>query len=507
MRSFTWLPLGPVADGFRPWLDAYRRQSPGRRRAIRWGLAGAILAVAAVAVVATTPSLGTPGTWYLGMGRHYAADDLSKVARAFDRQRIAYQVDDQRRVAVPWSQREAAEAAAAKLELGPRLPGEIRDEVQAPGLLDSPSDREAREHRRQEQILESLLARVPGVAGAFVRVNQPRPRLGLQPAERPWAFVSLETEGDRPLPFQSVQLITTVVNGFDRGIAPESITVVDRRGHKYLDAANPSLGVLSRNLAEEERLTREIEGELDWIRGVRVSVQLPDAPADEPRPPAPTATAEAAKGPDAAAPVIAINRPLEIAEPPPSPPIAPAAPASPPATAGPRPGREHGRVWVKVPRSYYYQVGMIPGRKEPSPDDFQKLVAKTEELVRQGIGGVVPLAGPSAWQATVSVIPDELPSPAPAMPASETRGVPATWAVAAGVAGLLAALAALAAWLVRLGLRPASRREASPRGVRYHRGSAASPGPSELVREFVRRNPESAVSVLERWTSQGGETP
>ena len=41
--------------------------------------------------------------------------------------------------------------------------------------------------------------------------------------------------------------------------------------------------------------------------------------------------------------------------------------------------------------------------------------------------------------------------------------------------------------------------------VRYHRGTTATPGPSERVREFVRRNPESAVSVLERWTSQGAD--
>ncbi|WP_165231984.1 hypothetical protein [Aquisphaera insulae] len=501
MRSFTWLPLGPVADGIRPWLDAYRRQSAGRRRAVRWGIAGAIGAVAAVVALVSAPSLGTPGTSYLGMGRRFAPHDLSKVGHALDRKQIAYQIDDQRRVAVPTSQREAAEALIAKLDLGPRLPGEIRDQAPAPGLFDPLSEREAREHRQREQMLEAMLVELEGIVGAFVRIETPRPRLGFQPPERSSAFVRLETEGDRPLPFQTVQSIATYVTGFDRSIAPESITVVDRRGHKYLDAANPSLGVLSKNLAEEERLKSEILDELDWIKGVGISVQLPEAAEAEPRPQERPA-GDGTKAPEAAGPSIVINRPMEIAEPPP-----PARSIPKPLPSPPRPERERGRIWVKVPRSYYYQVIMLPGHKEPSPDELQKLVIKTEELVRTGIAAVVPLSGPEAWQATISVIPDELPAAVTPMPAAEPRPIAASWGVIGAAAALIATVAAAVAWGLWTGLRPAARREAAPRGVRYHRGSAASPGPSERVREFVRLNPESAVSVLERWTSQGGQTP
>ena len=63
-----------------------------------------------------------------------------------------------------------------------------------------------------------------------------------------------------------------------------------------------------------------------------------------------------------------------------------------------------------MPRSYYYQVSILPSHKEPSLEELQKLVARTEEQIRTGIALVVPLSGPLAWKTTIDVIPDEVPS-------------------------------------------------------------------------------------------------
>ena len=41
-------------------------------------------------------------------------------------------------------------------------------------------------------------------------------------------------------------------------------------------------------------------------------------------------------------------------------------------------------------------------------------------------------------------------------------------------------------------------------GRRYRVDSGDEPNPSERVRELVRRDPEAAASVLQRWTTQGG---
>ena len=280
MRSFTWLSSGSALGRFRSWLEHLRQSLLAQRPAVRWVLAAGTIAVVAYLGYLGASSLSTTSeSIYLGSGRSYSWDDLNKIGRALDRQRIPYHVDDQRRVTVSEDQREQAEAAIAKLDLGPRLPGEIRDQSAAPSLWESPHDREIREHREQEKILESMIGELHGIVGCFVRLDQPKARFGLQPSAKPSAFVRLETEGDRQLPFQTVQSITTILRGYEPGLSAEAVTVVDRRGHKYLDAGNPALSVLSHNRAREEELSQQILEQLEWIKGVRVSVQLPDAPA------------------------------------------------------------------------------------------------------------------------------------------------------------------------------------------------------------------------------------
>ena len=162
-------------------------------------------------------------------------------------------------------------------------------------------------------------------------------------------------------------------------------------------------------------------------------------------------------------------------------------------------------MWVKVPRSYYYNVSILPSRKEPTIEELQKLVVRTEEQIRTGIAHVVPLAGAAAWEARVDVIPDEVPLSRPPIvgPAPNPRRVALDWGIAGAMGALAAALVTVGSWVIS-SRRPARRPEMSS-SVRYHRGTTATPGPSERVREFVRRNPESAVSVLERWTSQGAD--
>ncbi len=90
---------------------------------------------------------------------------------------------------------------------------------------------------------------------------------------KPTAFVYIETEGNRQLPYQTVQSIPAILAGYEPELTPGSITVMDRRGNRYLDPGNPALGDNSRNRAREEELIAEILEKLDWIKGVRVQVQ------------------------------------------------------------------------------------------------------------------------------------------------------------------------------------------------------------------------------------------
>ena len=150
---------------------------------------------------------------------------------------------------------------------------------------------------------------------------------------------------------------------------------------------------------------------------------------------------------------------------------------------------------MKVPRSYYYNVSILPNRKEPTIEELQKLVERTAEQIRTGIAHVVPLAGAEAWEARVDVIPDEVPLSRPPIvgTAPDTRRVALDW----GIAGAMGALAA--AWYGRLvGHRfpPAGAATGISSSIRYHRGTRRRRGPPN---EFASSsaaipNPRSASS-------------
>jgi hypothetical protein len=499
------------------WLHRQRQAARALRPAIRWGLFAVPVSLFLLLLYLSVTPLAAPETIYLGSGRRYSSDDLNRISRILRRQQIAYQVDEQRRITVASDVRDQAETAIAKADIGVRPPGDIRDD-QAAGASpwESIYDKELREQNGREKILEAMISSLPGVVGSFVRINRPRPRFGLQPTPRASAFVQLETEGDRQLPFRTVQSIMTILTANEPGLTTDAVTVLDHRGHKYLDAGNPALSAQSYTRAREEQYSQEILEKLDWITGVRVSVQLPEAaPAVERSAPStavkeqgsrlqasPSASAEAAR-PEPPAPIVAVNRPLSAVEPPPAPALRPAAAASPAQSPS-----EPGRIWVRIPRSYYYHVSILPGHKEPSLEEFQKLAAGIEEKIRTGIGMVVPLSGRGAWKATIDVIPDAVPLSRPTVvpTAAEPRRLAIDWSIAGAVGVTAVALVLGGSWIFAA-RRPLVRRESAPHRLRFDGGSALVPGPSERVREFVRRNPESALSVLERWTRPGGDGP
>ena len=280
MRSFDWLSVSTALARIGRWFETARQSLLARRPLVRWSLAAVVVSILILAGYLGTASLAPAGSSYLASGRRFSPDDLVKVRRALERQQHRLpRPTIRRRVAVSADEFELASAAIAKLELGPRSLDDLRDLSAGSSVFESPHDRELRQQQRQEKILESLINELPGIVGSFVLINRPSERWGLRPAAKPTVFVSLETEEDRQLPFRTVQSITTNLTGALPGLSAEAITVVDRRGHKYLDAGNPALSALSHSRAREEELSQEILEQLDWIKGVRVSVQLPGAGA------------------------------------------------------------------------------------------------------------------------------------------------------------------------------------------------------------------------------------
>jgi flagellar biosynthesis/type III secretory pathway M-ring protein FliF/YscJ len=91
-----------------------------------------------------------------------------------------------------------------------------------------------------------------------------------------------------------------------------------------------------------------------------------------------------------------------------------------------------------------------------------------------------------------------------ALPAgADHRRIAADWGIIGAVAAAVAVLMALGSW-IQAARRPARLIESPSAGRRYREDAADEPGPSERVRELVRRDPEVAASVLQRWATQGG---
>jgi hypothetical protein len=183
----------------------------------------------------------------------------------------------------------------------------------------------------------------------------------------------------------------------------------------------------------------------------------------------------------------------------------PAAP--PPATEISRPDPaqadrvERGQVLVNVPRSFYYNR-ILPraDRREHSLEELQQMAARIKEQIVRA----VRLDVPESWVVDVETIPDDVPPAETALlPGPDSRRKVIDWGIVASVAAAVAVVAALGSWIqfARRPLRTVETRFET-HTWRYRTDSEAESSSSERVRELVRRDPEAAASVLQRWTAQ-----
>jgi flagellar biosynthesis/type III secretory pathway M-ring protein FliF/YscJ len=534
MRTAIGLSPTVALSRLRTPVDRLRRSVMAQRPAVRWGLAlGALLAFAAASYWATT-SIATFGVRYLASKRQFSSDDLIKICKALDKQRIVYQIDEQRRVEVAADQFDQAAEVVAKLDLGQRPIDEIRGDSSG-SIWDPPSEREHKEQLMREKILERLIGQQSGVVWSLVSLQLPRSSVIRRLVSKPSAFVYIETEGGRPLPSRTVQAIPAILAGMVPDLAPAAITVMDKRGNRYFDSGNPALGDSARHHAREEEISEKIVEKLDWIKGVRVQVQVLSSRSAGRAAVAGAGASAAAKQGSGASQVateraklgtsqprssgspatVAVNQPLDLevdrgphARPAPAAVPAPVAGresaansqgAAPPADRE----REHGRVLVYVPRSFYYNAEISTNNREPSREELLRMADRIEKQIRTAVGLVVPES--ESWKVEVDRIPDEVMLNRPAVLSSATDGRRKflDWGIVGATLAMVSIVAAVASW-IQLARRPLRPGEPAVHPRRYRADSASEPGPSERVRELIRRSPEAAASVLQRWTGQGG---
>jgi flagellar biosynthesis/type III secretory pathway M-ring protein FliF/YscJ len=495
----------------------------------------AILAIVAMIglVYASTAGLSTETVRYLASGRSFNSEDLVQISRELDAQAIVYRIDERRRVEVAPSQWQQAQAVVAKLGVGPRSINEIRGEFYNWGFWDSEQDKIRKQQLGHEKLLESMIDSLEGVSWSLVSISRPRSSLTLKPESRSSAFVYLETEDNLELPYRTVESIRTILAKNEADLSPEAITVMDRSGKLYLYGGDARQSAFSRDRAREEQLGQEIHNQIAWIRGVRVAVQLIPSGRDGPPPRSvsrgvpsslPRSTREFAEhdatpnqaepfDPNPTGSMIAVNQPLELNDP--SPEKRPDGRSTTPQDRN-QPGieetplgkapSERGRIWVRVPSSFYYDrfINRNPNAREPSRDELKMHTDRIKEQVETAVRMVV--AEPDAWQITVDTIADEvsLGARAPLPTTVDPHSIAFTWAAAVlGVAGLILIVLTIRMRSVR---RPEIPRPIERDSRRFLRDTPSEPGPSERVRELVRHNPDAAVSVLRRWVGQGGES-
>jgi flagellar M-ring protein FliF len=535
MSTNDRLYLTAARTWLRAQVDRLGRSVMARRPMVRWSVA--LLAVVSLTsmVYWAATSFTTLGVRYLVSGRGFSSDDLIKVRSALDKQQLSYRVDDSRRVAVEADQFEQAAAVVAKLEIGQRAIGDIRDQSYAPSLFESAADRENRKQLALEKIIEGLINQLDGVVSSLVSINRPQTSRWLRPNAKPTAFVYIETEGNRQLPYQTTQSISGYLTGYVPDLMPGSITVMDRHGARYLDSGNPSISNASRDRAREEDLVKEILDKLEWIKGVRVQVKVNSPRVAEPAaaltvagngsrqlPSADHASATKTGAemprsePGGSVPAMSVNQVVTLdPEPLPKPPapaltvVANGTGANPPVdgrSAEHEQQRKHepGHVLIYVPRSFYINAADIrPDNREPTQAELRLMTDRTENQIKTIVGLVTPSSEP--WKIEILTLPDELSLNRPVNLQStiDARRRVLDWGIVGTVVAVVSILAAVGSW-IQVARRPVPMSGPPLSTRRFHADSASEPGPSERVRELVRRDPEAAASVLQRWTGQGG---
>ena len=488
MRTLDRLSSTAPLAWLRTGVDRLRRAIMARSPAVRASLIlASVLSVVALACWVTMALVPT-GMRYLPSGRLFSSDDLTRIRQALDEKGITYSIED-RKVEVAAEQYDQARAIVAKLRVGSPSFEEIRSpESWVSSIVETSHEKEQKERLHQERFIELLLNNLDGIVWSQVSIRWPAPKGPRHLRGKPSAFITLETEPNRPLPLRTQQAIPPILISNEPELSNESITVIDRDGKLILDPRNPSLTNSSRDQAREEEKRKAILEKLSYIKGVHVWVRLicrQDAI------PAPASAAPTRTDP---IPAMGVNQPIELEKPARTTTAAAHPPPPPPAALA-----EHGQVLVNVPRSYYYNH-MFPkaDQREPTPEALRETVARTKESIIK----LVKMEVPDSWKVDVEMFPDDEPLGRPAI-LPEARRKAMDWGIVAAVAAAVALLTALASW-IQVVRRPARLPEMEARTRRYRADSADEPNPSERVRELVRRDPEAAASVLQRWTTQGG---
>lgn len=456
--------------------------SRARERIATFGLITRLLLLAALVGLVTaagyvlSPEESGGMAWIYNEHR-FSRDEVAQIGKILDAENIAWN-SDKGRIEVKRQRVAEVHSVLDRRSLTPLGFGDVRGQAIAPSIFEAPADLEARRNRKREQELEVAIEEIDPSLEAVVQITRTRSR-GLKPVEDLNIAVRLSAEGDREISPRTTEAIETLLFSFEPNLKPEGLSIIDRKARVYHSPTDSVVSHNSRARAREDELGGKIRDQLDWVKGIRVSVSID-----------PTAGGAAAK-PHAqvpSAPEVIVNQPIgEV-------------PAPTRTTTG---VVGKAKVFIQIPASHIVErFRAFAPEKRPTPMDLEPLFAEARDRVEKVVKNVIPTAELGSLEVS------RIDVTAPLSVSNNGTGSPTrlgrpVWLLSV-VGGVAAASVIVAAafgfWLAarRPSVRPSNvvRR---PRLV-----TRASAGPAERVRELVRLDPAAAAGVLHRWIGQGG---
>ena len=377
MRTENASALTP--DRLRGFVGRARRWMGSWGASTRWAAGG----VALTALLAAGYFLATeePVGWaWIQNGSAFTPEEVSKISKILGSKGIQT-VSKDRRISVPSGRLLEAESTLLKLNaLPPSLQG-ILDESPKPAFFETPLEREQRVNRNRARTIEAAIRSRDDALSAIVIRTPIRARgRSFDQAETVRIVAILRSDDGRLISSETIEAIQHLILSMEPDLKPDALVLLDHKLRPLLDSANPALVTRARARMREEEMTSDIKSQLNWIEGVRVSVNINPSTTHGARTPVP-------------APAAVPNAPMNL-EPDP----ASAAPAQVALPIGAVP-IEKPRILIQVPIAHYRNQFRISGaNQQPSPDDLAPYVTRTEDLIQRAVAQVVPEAELSELQ-------------------------------------------------------------------------------------------------------------
>ncbi len=502
MRTEGPRPSASATTRLRHELARARTWVRGRGRATRLALVATAAAALVAAVFLAIPADRDDVIW-LYDGRSFSGDAARSIQKALAAEKVPFRADNGRRIGVAASRWGDAMSALVKHNVAPPSLEEIEGMPPTSSPWIGAAEKQELDLWRRERWLQATIEGYGGIRSAIVKIARTQVHTGIRPEWKSSGLVILDVE--RKPSHKVVCAIQTLLARAVPGLAADAVTVGDRSGNFFLEAGDARAASDTKYLARGEQLRDALLEKLGpLIPGVDVDVTV--EPPTSAQAPAPRSPAPAPPSP-AVDEGIRPNVPVGL-EPEPEP-----APPAPAAVAHPS-GVGLANVWVKVPRSYYQKVARdVAPARPPSQEDLKFYVQRTNELIDNAVAVLIPPA--EKGRVMVNTIADNLAAePAPVVasgPADAARPWPiwlAPAALGAG-AGLAVALVLGTGFGLIASRRPSARpsRTSLRSGLSVDAPSGPVPGPSERVRDLVRRDPAAAAGVLQRWIGKGDGGP